>query len=338
MKIKEILLISLLMLVSTTSIACDRKDTQKVISSNVSVEANQDENLIQKNIVLGNKYLQEAKYDDAKQSYEKAISLDKGNKQTYLTIKDKYLQKRRLDDAYYIIKSAIKNNVDTANMNKILVQISGKFEITNIQENLQQNNKYTLPEGVIMKINSVDTKIFVKWNKSSEIDTSKVGNFTYEGKSEQYGRKVKLVAYVKIPVKVPVASKQISGTVKKVYEKNGKKYLTVHEVDFYLGDQAKLEAKKDGVSRELYDDYYIRDKKTEKDYIISDTASLSLLQNWVVINGIDTSNHIISFDQFKNILNSRNKNVLPPWTFTATLCWVTINNDVVVEVYGQFTP
>ena len=151
------LLLSLLILVSTTSIACERKDKQKVISNNVSIEAKQDENLIQKNIELGNKYLKEAKYDEAKQSYEKAISLDKGNKQTYLTIKDKYVEKGRLDDAYYIIKSAIKNNVDIANMNKILAQISGKLEITNIQEYLQQNNKYALPDDVTMKINGVDT-------------------------------------------------------------------------------------------------------------------------------------------------------------------------------------
>lgn len=331
----RLILIALLILVSITAIACEGKDKQKVISNDVSMDAKKDENLIQKNIELGNNYFKEVKYDEAKQSYEKAISLDRGNKQTYLTIKDKYLEKGRLDDAYYIIKSAIKSNVDTENMNTILAQISGKFEITNIQEHLQQNNKYTLPDAVTMKINGVDTKVFVKWSNSTEIDTSKASTFTYEGKSEQYGRKVKIVVYIT----APVVNNQISGTIEKVYESNGKKYLTVHEVYFYFGEQAKLESKKDGVSL-VNMDYYIRDKKTEKDYIISDGASLSLLQNWIDINGTDTSNHLVSYDQFKNVLNSRKKRVLPPGKldFTTTLSWLTINNNIVNEVYGQYTP
>lgn len=198
--IKKLLLLSLLLWVSTTSISCAKSDKQTVISKNVSMEANQDENLIQKDIETGNNYLQQGKYGDAKQSYEKAITLDKGIKQTYLTIKDKYLEKGRLDDAYYIIKSAIKNDVDIANMNTILAQISGRFEITNISEHLKQNNKYKLPDDVIMKINGIDTKILVNWNNSSEINTSKVGEFIYEGNSEQYGRKVKLELYLTAPV------------------------------------------------------------------------------------------------------------------------------------------
>jgi tetratricopeptide (TPR) repeat protein len=330
----RLILIALLILVSITAIACEGKDKQKVISNDVSMDAKKDENLIQKNIELGNNYIKEDKYDEAKQSYEKAISLDRGNKQTYLTIKDKYLEKGRLDDAYYIVKSAIKSNVDTANMNTILAQISEKFEMANIQERLQQGNKYTLPDAVTMKINGVDTKVFVKWNNSSAIDTSKAGNFTYEGKSEQYGRKVKLRLYVT----VNVVNEQISGTIKKVYESNGKKYLTVHEVDFYLGDQAKLESKKDGVSL-VNMDYYIRDKKTEKDYIISDGASLSLLQNWIDINGTDVSNKIVAYDQFKNVLNSRSKQVISAeMEIRRNLSWLTINNNIVTEVYGPYTP
>ena len=198
--LKRLLLISLLVLVSITSIACGRKDKQKIISNNVSIETEEYENLIKKNIEVGNNYLKNAKYDLAKLSYEKAISLDIGNKQTYLTIKDKYLEKGRLDDAYYIIKLAVKNNADTANMNKILAEISGKLDTTNIKKYLQQNNKYTLPNEVTMKIDGVDKKIFVKWNNSSAIDTSKAGDFTYEGNSEQYGRKVKLVLYVTSPI------------------------------------------------------------------------------------------------------------------------------------------
>ena len=209
--VTKLLLISLLILVSVTSIACGTKDKQKVISNNVSKEAQEHENLIKNNIEAGNNYLKDGKYDLAKTSYEKAISLDIGNKQTYLPIKDKYLEKGRLDDAYYIIKLAVKNNADTANMNKILAEISGKLDTTNIKKYLQQNNKYTLPDEVTMKIDGVDKKTIVKWNKSSAIDTSKVGDFIYEGNSEQYGRKVKLLLYVT----APASTNEKPSTIKK---------------------------------------------------------------------------------------------------------------------------
>lgn len=196
-KLTKILLLSLILVVSVSDIGCGRKDKQKVISNNVSIGSKQEEDEIQRDIELGNNYLLQGKYDNAKQSYEKAIYLNIGNKQTYLTIKDKYLEKGRIDDAYYIIKLAMQNNVDTANMSTILYQISGRFEIVNIQASIAQNQKYTLPEEATIKINGVDTKAAIKWNNPS-IDTSKVGNLTCEGNCEQYGRKVKLILNIEL--------------------------------------------------------------------------------------------------------------------------------------------
>lgn len=246
MKKKSItLMIIFMLLLSSTALACDRKDKQTVVSDNVSIEAKQGENEIQRDVELGDKNLQQDKYDDAKQYYEKAISLDKGNKNTYLTIKDKYLEKGRLDDAYYIIKLAIQNNVDTENMNKILEQIRGKFEIVNIKDHIKTNDKYTLPSEVTVKINNVDTKVPVKWNSSSEVDTSKAGKFTYEGNCVQYERKVELVLDIQLKVNSPQEAQKIidklklSDNVKFNYMKDGvdagENYYEFQKV-FVLGD------------------------------------------------------------------------------------------------------
>lgn len=206
--------IILMLLLSSVALACDRKDKQTVLADNVSVEAKQDENEIQRDILLGDKYLQQDKYEDAKQYYEKAISLDKGNKKTYLTIKDKYLEKGRLDDAYYIIKLAVQNNVDTENMNKVLEQIRGKFEIVNIKDHIRTNDKYTLPSEVTVKINNVDTKVPVKWNSNPAVDTSKAGKFSYEGNCVQYERKVKVALDIQLKVNSPEEAQKIINKLK----------------------------------------------------------------------------------------------------------------------------
>ena len=265
--ITKLPLLTLLILVSTISISCERKDTQKVISNNVSIEAKQVKSQIQKNVELGNNFLNEAKYDEAKQSYEKAISLEKGNKLTYLAIKDKYVEKERLDDAYYIIKSAIKNNVDISNMNKILAQISGNFKVTNVQGYVNQNNKYALPDGVTIKINGVDTKTLVKWSNSSAIDTSKAGNFTYEGNSEEYGRKVNLVLSVVVAVvneqkpseTIDDVTKEPSGNANNVAVVNSQIYKTkLHNIEIGLKDLTKKESGTTADMREAASEKYKR--------------------------------------------------------------------------------
>ncbi len=139
----------------------------------------------------------------------------------------------------------------------------------------------------------------------------------------------------------PSSNGKIIGFVKKVYESNGGKYLEVELVDFYRGEEGKVEAKKDGYfNDDYYDDYYLRCKKIEKTFKISDTASVNMLKIWVnpqSSESIQDGNEVVTYNQFKEYVNKcfeRSKGD----TDRSTLFWLTINNNEVVETSGQYTP
>ena len=49
-------------------------------------------------------------------------------------IKDKYIEANRLDDAYYFINLAIMNNVDVEKMKEVQKEISSKFEVVQLND------------------------------------------------------------------------------------------------------------------------------------------------------------------------------------------------------------
>jgi len=185
------LLFSLLVIIITTITACGIKDKKTIISKDVSNEANVAKIEIQRDIELGNKYLLEGKYDEAKKAYEKAIYMEPSNKQSYLQIKDKYMEDGRVDDGFYIIKLAIKNNVDAKVMNAILDGIRKDFEITTIEKKLYKNDKFEMPKSMTIIVNKVEKQVNIKWDKV-EMNTSLTGAYYCNGISEQYERPVKL--------------------------------------------------------------------------------------------------------------------------------------------------
>ena len=213
-KIISLLCISLLFIVNLS--ACAGKDKETILSKHVSQRVKDEENQIQKNINLGNKYLEENKYDEAKKAYEKAISMNINNKQTYLQIKDKYLGKNRIDDAFYIIKLAVDNKVDVSNMKVVLEEIKKKFDVTTIEKSVYQYDPIVLPKQVTVKINNEDTQADVKWN-SSTMDTSRMGNSTLEGTAVKYERPVKLM----LKVNAGISDGQIVDLLSKGYDTNG---------------------------------------------------------------------------------------------------------------------
>lgn len=297
--------------------------------------AKQLENEVQNDIKLADEKVKEGNNDSAKTFYEKAIALDKGNKNIYLSIKDKYLENGRMDDAYSIVMMAIHNDVDVENMKSILTEIKSKFQVVCLQDKVEKNNMYTLPESTTIKVNDVDAKAQIKWNSASKINTSKAGSYTFEGTSEQYGRTFEMV----LTVKEPVISK-FSGYVSDVHKKDGKMYLTVSLVDFYRDDEAEKEAEKDGIEKSpegfrCLDGYYIREKKINKTYEISKDASLSILNVFMDPNKNCLDSTKVSFADFEKIINS---NVAKYTIGRATLSWVTTKDDIVTEVYGQYTP
>lgn len=298
------LIIVILIIFSISISGCAHKDKELVLNSNVKKTLKQPENQVKKNIDLGNKFFDNGKYDDAKQAYERAVELDKKNKETYITIKDKYLSKGKLQEAYDIVKEAVTNNVDADNMKTLLSQINANIEKNKVAVEVAANEK----------------------NKNS-------GSNEKSDSSKQ---------------KVPVESKKIIGIVKNIYERNGKRYLTVNEVEFYMGDRAMQEAIKDNKKvyynkdgkPELDDSYYIRDTdQSIKEYEISDSAKFSAPK--LVFNIHDSENlepnHPATYDKVKNAVNG--------WTAEygvsenrINLYWLTVNNNVVAQMDQQYTP
>ncbi|EJO5347376.1 Ig-like domain-containing protein [Clostridium botulinum] len=184
---KSIILLTLMVTVMLSVSACRNKQKTSVLTNDVKKEEAIQGNEIKKFITDGTNFLNAGKYDDAKSSFEKAISMDKSNKGAYIEIKNKYMEKQRLDDAYYFIKLAVSNNVDTENMEKLSNDIKSKFEITKVYVNVYENNEYKLPDKIKAKINNEEKEVLVVWN-NNKVDTSKLGTVKYEGKIEQYDR------------------------------------------------------------------------------------------------------------------------------------------------------
>ncbi|HDK7173437.1 TPA: hypothetical protein PTV74_004027, partial [Clostridium botulinum] len=132
MRKKAIVSLLLILIVMLSASGCGKKQKTSVLTNDVKQQEAMKENEIKKFIKDGTNFLNAGKYDDAKSSFEKAISMDKSNKSSYIEIKNKYMEKKRIDDAYYFIKLAVSNNVDTENMKKLLNDIKSKFEVTKL--------------------------------------------------------------------------------------------------------------------------------------------------------------------------------------------------------------
>lgn len=75
---------------------------------------------------------------------------------------------------------------------KVTLNVVTIASIGNINYTINLNDKYSLPSKVTAKMTDGSTReIDVTWNPSS-VDTSKPGNYSYEGTVNEYNRKVKL--------------------------------------------------------------------------------------------------------------------------------------------------
>ncbi|WP_251861497.1 Ig-like domain-containing protein [Clostridium sp. Marseille-Q2269] len=273
MKRKAIIFLLLLLITMLSVSGCGKKEKTTVLTNNVKQQEAMKENEVKKFIKDGTNFLNAKKYKDAKSSFEKAISLDKSNKGSYLEIKNRYMEKQRIDDAYYFIKLAVSNNVDTKNMKGLLNNIKSKFEVTKLYVNVYQDNDYNLPEKINAKINNEVKEVAVLW-KNNSVDTSKVRTMKYQGKIEQYDRTCELnirVMEIKKETKKENNTEEVKnakkvkdykqenkeqevkisqeenknkklkevedgrqiGFINEIYEENGKKYLKFDDVQFF---------------------------------------------------------------------------------------------------------
>ncbi|APH13755.1 bacterial Ig-like domain family protein [Clostridium sporogenes] len=357
MRKKAINSLLLILIVMLSASGCGKKQKTSVLTNDVKQQEAMKENEIKKFIKDGTNFLNAGKYDDAKSSFEKAISMDKSNKGAYIEIKNKYMEKKRIDDAYYFIKLAVSNNVDTENMKKLLNDIKSKFEVTKLYVNVYENNEYQLPDKIKAKINNEDKEVGVVWNNKS-VDTSKVGTIKYEGKIEQYDRTAEL--YLEIieikkekEIKKENNTKKVKRTQKenkdekvkevkegkntgficKVYEQNGKKYLKVDNVEFFLNKDindktAQKEAIKDGNKDLIIDNlYYIRNKdKNLETYEISPNAYIYICGHRNNLNALDLQK--VNYESFENLRFDNE----------SFLAHIYLENNIVVKIEEQYRP
>lgn len=359
MKKKLIKNLSLLIIIcsSLTLLSCSNTSKKITISDNTEEEILVEENQVTELINTGEKLLSDEKYDEAMAYYNKAIELDKSNKDVYLKIKDIYLEANRLDDAYFITKTAISNNIDTDYMKEIANDISSKFEVIILNDTVEQDSEYYFPKNINITINDKEISLPIKWDYTVA-NTNTPGNFEYYGFNEEYGRKIKM----NLTVSEAIYSKQI-GCIKNLYTVDEKTYIDVDLVEFYLGREIALEeALKDNVDLPLTDNgqpyvpdsYYIRNNyATITTYEVSKDCSFQLLNhdlNDIGYNISDPINSSIteaaSFDDFKNYISLRNpiniSNIAitdeKPVTQIETLCWIELKNDIAYSIYRQYTP
>ncbi|MDV4150017.1 tetratricopeptide repeat protein [Clostridium sp. AL.422] len=351
-------LIFIIIILTTSLLSCVDTTKKVTVSNNTEDEILVEENISKELIHNGNILLLDKKYNEAMANYNKAIELDKSNKDLYIEIKDIYLDANRYDDAYFIAKTAISNNVDTENMKKIAKDISDKLEIIKINDKVDQDLEYYFPQTVNALINGKDISLSIKWDYP-EADTSTPGTFEYYGYNEEYGRKVQ----VTLTVTEAVYDKQI-GSITDIYTVDGKTFIDVDLVEFYLGGEIALkEALKDNVDLPVNDDgiqyipngYYIRNNYSKlTTYEVSNNCNFQLLHHDFVealgLNpdypGNSAINIIASFDNFRNFIDLRgnmdvsdlNMNTDKPITNRGTLCWIELKNNVAYSIYRQYTP
>lgn len=162
------------------------------------------------------------------------------------------------------------------------------------------------------------------------VDTSKAGTFTYDGVVEQYGRSVKFILNV-----LPIIKEKKIGYVKDVYQSNGKRYIKLDEVEFYMGNKAIEEGIKDKSENvyfadgkyHIYDDYYIRNKNPEiKIYEISEDATFNVCIYHYNLEGNSSITKSVSYSEFKKFSKE------------TRLTWIYLEKNVVVKTEEQYTP
>lgn len=321
---------------SLTFISCSNTTKKITVSENTEGEVSLEESEIIKAITTGEKLLDENKIKEAKEYFNKAISLEKENKDTYIRIKDKYVSINKLDEAYNIIKTAISNNVDIENMKLILKEISSKFEVIKISNSIYQNSSYSLPKEVNINISDTPISIPVTWNNEN-LDTNILGTFSYEGYNDEYGRKI----IVELTVIENVYDKEI-GYIKDIYISNGKTYVDIDLAELYQGSDAKAEAIKD--NKAAIDEngnyiyiaaFYIRNNYDKiSTYELSNDCIFQLTPydldpySSEPLNMI-TVDYNTFFRQVEKVKSTPNNMGL--------FCWIKLKNNCVYSIYSQYT-
>ena len=136
---------------------------------------------------------------------------------------------------------------------------------------------------------------------------------------------------------------KIIGIINDIFIKDNKTYITVDEVEFFRGDAAYNEARKD---EKLYKDengkeflpngYYLRNSSSElKTYEVRNDAILKLcifiVEPNSTVNSAETV--VVKYSEFKKYINSTKS-----LDGRSRMCWISSENNLVNKIEMQYTP
>lgn len=340
----KLLSFALLLSLSSALISCTNTDSKVVISEDVKEDIKVEENEITKALRIANDYFKNNNFEEAKINYEKAISLDQSNKDTYLKIKDDYLSLNKLDDAYSIIKLAIDNNVDIDNMNSVLKDIASKFEVTYIYSSIYQEDYFSLPTEALVQINDNQISLPITW-ETATVNTSTPGEFTYTGVNDSFGKTVKLI----LTVNPNIYDEEIC-FIKNFYTANGKTFIDADLAIFLQGNDALQEAIKRNDPRLviepdgkmlIYDGYLIiNDYPKITTYEVSKDATFAVCCYDVKAEcptGNSACKAPISYNEFNEYFLKNNRTDID-FDNRALFFWIKTKNGVIYDISKQYTP
>lgn len=330
---RKIILLVILVL-ALSFIGCDHNRSY-ILAPNMSVVADKEENEISKYMDKFERALSEKNYEEAKKSLDTALYMGTKNLDTYKRAKDGYMKNKRFDDAFNVIRIAIGNDVDTVNMQKELENIKKNFDVVNMSFTINKGERFVLPERTKLNINGEGIEGKITW-ENPPVDTNRIGNTVYVGGIDEYGRMVKLNLKVE-----DIVINKATGFVRGLYYKDGSMYIKFDEVEFYRGDRALEEAKKDKSDCLIYengqwglvDDCYIRniggnvtrDIKVRRDALIYVCKFRDDKRDQFDSGGTTMSTN---YEEFPDMLNKVKR----------FLCYVDLVNNEAVSIKEQYLP
>lgn len=183
---------------------------------------------VKEGIVLGNKYLQEDKYEEAILNFIKVIKIEPQNIEARLGLAKAYIKAGKSDESEKVLKETIgmnpkkvepylesaklyifENNpvgaikiltdgykaTNDENIKSVLEDLKSKITVDNIDESITLGENFSLPKEVPVKINNVEVQVPVRWNETL-VDTTKVGINVFNGTLENISNKIKLTINV----------------------------------------------------------------------------------------------------------------------------------------------
>ncbi|HDP69984.1 MAG TPA: DUF1049 domain-containing protein [Actinobacteria bacterium] len=123
------------------------------------------------------------------------------------------------------------------------------------------------------------------------------------------------------------------GVLKQVYTSGGKNYLKIDYVQFLVGEEADEAAREDGEigpGEHAPNDYYIRNVSPKIRTLEVDKGAEIVVETYpITAEGFVLNKQELNFTTFKQAFENDQ---------ITALCWITLENNVVIKIEEQFVP